>query len=263
VAFSTSTITAGNRIIVGISIWGTGGAVITSVTDSAGNTYVKDSPACVLSDASEASIWSAPITAGVGTKPTVTAHASPNASKWAMYVSEYAVSVATTAFLDGTAVNNTAAVANPATSGASSPTPGSSGELAFGLFADTNAQTSITPSAGWTIRGTALADPTATTAEACIADQSTVAGTGSNASFAITTAGAAAGIICVVYKVASTTLAPLPPLFRPPLARMLAQPARQNALLQSWLQSPPRQFDSPAPPPPPAATIPLTSYGSN
>lgn len=216
VAFA-SNLTAGNRIIVGICIFGNSGAVISSVTDSAGNTYLKDSPACVLSDGSDVSVWSAPIVFGAATKPTVTAHASLASFKWAMYVNEYAVSPATSAYLDGTQVNNTSAVASPATSGASSPAPGATGELAFGLFGDTNAQTTITASSGWTLRGTAIADPTGTTAEAAIADQATTAGTGSNASFVIPTTGGAAGIIVVVYKLlpAGIVIGPFDPALSP------------------------------------------------
>ncbi len=198
VAFSTANIATGNRIIVAACIFGTGGAVISSVTDSAGNTYVKDSPACVLSDGTDISIWSAPITLGGGTKPTVTIHSSLAAFVWGMFVHEYVVSNAASAYLDGTAVNNTSAVVSPATSGASSPAPGATGELAFGFYGDTNSQTSITPSAGWTLRGTAILG--AGLGEGCCEDQTTVAGTGSNASFAISNTGSAAGIIVVVYK---------------------------------------------------------------
>lgn len=216
VAFA-SNLTAGNRIIVGISIFGNSGAVISSITDSAGNTYAKDSPACVLSDGSDVSVWSAPIVFGAGTKPTVTAHASLASFKWALYINEYNVSQATSAYLDGTKVNNVAAITSPATSGASTPAPGATGELAFGLFGDTNAQTTISASSGWTLRGTAIADPTGTTAEAAIADQATTAGTGSNASFVITNTGAAAGVIVVVYKLAPGGIAigPFEPSLNP------------------------------------------------
>jgi hypothetical protein len=228
VTFSTANITTGNRIIVGISMFGSGGAVISSVTDSAGNTYAKDSPACVLADGSDISIWSAPITLGGGTKPTVTVHASLTSFVWGVQVHEYAVSNATSAYLDGTAVNNASAVASPATSGASSPAPHATGELAFGFFGDTNAQASITPSAGWTLRGTAILG--SGLGECCSEDQTTVAGTGSNASFAITATGASAGILVVVYKLATAIVTPNSSVAFPALSGLQSLPPQSPVL---------------------------------
>src|SRR6185437_8125314 len=70
VAPSTA-ITAGNRLIVEVGIWNAGHATARSVTDTAGNTYTE-----VLhftgGDGTEQSVWTAPVTAGAGTKPTIT-----------------------------------------------------------------------------------------------------------------------------------------------------------------------------------------------
>ena len=55
-----------------------GGATASAVTDSAGNTYTELTH-FTASDKTELSVWSAPITAGGGTKPTVTVKASASA----------------------------------------------------------------------------------------------------------------------------------------------------------------------------------------
>ena len=71
-------ITAGNRLIVQVGVWNTSSATATKVTDSAGNTYTEITH-FTASDNTEMSVWSAPITAGGGTKPTVTATVSSSA----------------------------------------------------------------------------------------------------------------------------------------------------------------------------------------
>ena len=52
-------------------MWSAGNASASGVTDSAGNTYTKLT-SFKASDNTELSVWSAPITAGSGTKPTIT-----------------------------------------------------------------------------------------------------------------------------------------------------------------------------------------------
>ena len=67
----TAAVTAGNRLIVQAGVWSFGKATASGVTDSAGNTYTKLT-SVKASDDTELSVWSAPITAGGGTRPTVT-----------------------------------------------------------------------------------------------------------------------------------------------------------------------------------------------
>ena len=62
---------AGNRIVVVSGIWNSSNSTATGVTDTAGNTYT-ELLHFKASDGTEMSVWSAPITAGGGTKPTVT-----------------------------------------------------------------------------------------------------------------------------------------------------------------------------------------------
>ena len=74
----TAAVTTGNRLIVQVGVWSYGKATASGVTDSAGNTYTKLT-SVKASDDTELSVWSAPITAGGGTRPTVTVTATGSA----------------------------------------------------------------------------------------------------------------------------------------------------------------------------------------
>ena len=54
-----------------VGVWRSGSATAKSVTDSAGNTYTEVQH-FKASETTELSVWTAPITAGGGTKPTIT-----------------------------------------------------------------------------------------------------------------------------------------------------------------------------------------------
>ena len=73
-----SAITTGNRIVVMASVWSFSAATISSVADAAGNTYTKVA-SVKASDDTELSVWTAPITAGGGTKPAITITATASA----------------------------------------------------------------------------------------------------------------------------------------------------------------------------------------
>jgi hypothetical protein len=74
----SSNITTGNRIVVMAGVWSAGAATISGVTDSAGNTYTKVTSIAASED-TELSVWSAPITAGGGTRPAITVRATGSA----------------------------------------------------------------------------------------------------------------------------------------------------------------------------------------
>ena len=73
-----SAVTAGDRMVVEVGVWNASGATASSVTDSAGNTYTELTH-FAASDGTELSVWTAPITAGGGTKPTITAKVTSSA----------------------------------------------------------------------------------------------------------------------------------------------------------------------------------------
>jgi hypothetical protein len=73
-----SAITAGDRLVVMAGVWSSGRATISGVTDTAGNTYTK-ATSVTASDDTQLSVWTAPVTAGGGTKPTITVTATGSA----------------------------------------------------------------------------------------------------------------------------------------------------------------------------------------
>jgi hypothetical protein len=73
-----SAIAVGDRLVVMASVWSAGGATTSGVADSAGNTYTKVT-SVKASDNTELSVWTAPISAGDGTKPTITITATGSA----------------------------------------------------------------------------------------------------------------------------------------------------------------------------------------
>src|SRR6185437_9540676 len=80
-------VTSGNRLIVEVGVWNSKSATTSAVTDSAGNSYTELTH-FTASDHTELSVWSAPITAGGGTAPTVTAKVT-SAADMAVAALEY------------------------------------------------------------------------------------------------------------------------------------------------------------------------------
>src|SRR6202011_3719166 len=67
-----SAVTAGKRMVVEVGVWNFPAVTASGVTDSAGNSYTELTH-FTASDGTEMSVWTAPITAGGGTKPAITA----------------------------------------------------------------------------------------------------------------------------------------------------------------------------------------------
>jgi hypothetical protein len=145
-------ITAGNRIIVEVGIWNAAHSTAASVTDSAGNTYTKVL-SFTASEGTEQSIWTAPITAGGATRPTITVTPT-SAADVGVAALEYS-GLATTAgstVVDKTATNT--GTTSSATSVSSGPTAATTAgnELAIGFYADSGFGTTPTAGSGWTGR---------------------------------------------------------------------------------------------------------------
>jgi RHS repeat-associated protein len=135
-----STVTTGNRLIVLVEAnIGTGSPTTTTgVTDSAGNSYTELQHAAAA-DGTDYSVWTALITAGGGTKPTIMTTNSSTTATIDLAVLEYAgLSQATGAgAVDQMASATGAAAGSPAevSSGPTAATTGS-GELALGFYVD-------------------------------------------------------------------------------------------------------------------------------
>jgi hypothetical protein len=147
-----SAVAAGDRMVVEVGVWNSSGATASSVTDSAGNTYTELTH-FKASDGTELSVWTAPITAGGGTKPAITAKATAAADVGVAAIEYAGLSTAAGAgVLDGQAhATGTTSGAATVSSGATPATAGSS-ELAIGFYADSGFSDTLTAGAGYAAR---------------------------------------------------------------------------------------------------------------
>jgi hypothetical protein len=147
-----SAVTAGDRMVVEVGAWNTSGATASSVTDSAGNSYTELTH-FTASDGTELSVWTAPLTAGAGTKPAITAKLTGAAD-----IGVAAVEYAGLSAAAGAAVLDVQAHATGTTGGAAAVSSGATpaatggGELAIGFYADSGFGDTLTPGSGYTGR---------------------------------------------------------------------------------------------------------------
>jgi hypothetical protein len=144
-----SAVTAGDRMVVEVGVWNSSHSKASAVTDSAGNTYTKLT-SFTASDGTEMSVWSAPITAGGGTKPTVTATVGAAADVGVAAV-EYSGLAATNPVDVMATSTGTTPSARPVSSG-STTAVGANNELAVGFYADSGFSDSLTADPGYTGR---------------------------------------------------------------------------------------------------------------
>ncbi|HET7486281.1 MAG TPA: fibronectin type III domain-containing protein [Acidimicrobiales bacterium] len=146
-------ITNGNRMIVEVGVWSSSRATAASVTDSAGNAYTVLSR-LKASDRTELSVWSAPITAGGGTRPVITVRPTSTADVGAVALEYSGLSAAAgTAVLDQSAkaTSTTGAGAATVSSGATPPTTADN-ELALGFYADSGFGRTLAGGPGFSVR---------------------------------------------------------------------------------------------------------------
>jgi hypothetical protein len=148
----TANVTTGNRLIVLTGIWSAGKATASTVTDSAGNTYTKLT-AIKANEDTELTVWSAPITAGGGTRPTITVRATGTADIGASVLEYSGLSTAAgAAVVDQlkTATGNTTVAANVSSGATAAST--AAGELAIGFYADSGFSNALTGDSTYTVR---------------------------------------------------------------------------------------------------------------
>ncbi len=152
VSLPASTLT-GDRLVVEAGIWSAGSATAKSVTDSTGDTFTELTH-FTAGDNTEESVWSAPVTAGSASPPTITVTPTGKADIGAA-VLEYSglstVSDATVVDQQAHAVGKTASGTPAVASGATAATTGAN-ELAIGLYADSGFGDALSPAAGYTQR---------------------------------------------------------------------------------------------------------------
>lgn len=148
-----SNLTTGDRLIVEVGVWSYQDANAVSVTDSAGDQYTElahfRGP-----DETEMSIWSAPVSAGAGTRPTITVKPSSTADVGAA-ISEYAglSSAAGAGVLDQIAHSSGRTGSSGATvSSGATPATTAGGELAVGFYADSGFGDSLAADPSFNLR---------------------------------------------------------------------------------------------------------------
>ncbi|MBV9285051.1 MAG: fibronectin type III domain-containing protein, partial [Acidimicrobiia bacterium] len=148
-----SGVTVGNRLVVLVGVWSSGAATAQSVTDSAGNIYTE-----VLhfaaSEKTELSVWTAPVTAGGGTRPAIKVTPSARADVGAAALEYSGLSTAAGAgAIDQTAQKSgTTSTAATVSSGATGSGTTAGGELAMGFYVDSGFGDSLTAGSGFTGR---------------------------------------------------------------------------------------------------------------
>src|SRR5664280_617392 len=178
----TQVVSTGDRLIVQVAIWSSGNATVRSVSDTAGNTWTRLT-STVASDYTELSSWTAPVTAGGGTRPAITVTATGIANIGASLLDYAGVSTASgVSVLDvsRSATGTTGSAAATVATGVTTATTAGP-ELAVGLYADSGFSDSLTAGSGWTPR--VNVSPTGVSMELLAEDQIVNVGGTPNATF--------------------------------------------------------------------------------
>jgi hypothetical protein len=191
-------VTAGNRLVVQAVTWSSSGATASGVTDSAGNQYV-ELLHYKTTDGTEMSVWTAPVTAGGGTRPTITVRASSSASVGAAALEYSGLSavgdasvVDQMAHASGSTGSSGATVASGAT-----PATTAGNELAIGFYADSGFGDTVTANASYTQR--VNISPTTSAMEQLVEDSVVASGATPNAT-ATTGANTPWAMATIVFK---------------------------------------------------------------
>jgi hypothetical protein len=142
----------GNRLIVEVGVWSNGFAVASAVTDTAGDQFTEllhyTGP-----EHTEMSVWSAPVTAGAGTKPAITVKPSTIADVGIVALEYSGLSTAPgTAAVDriaqATGLTGSAATVS---SGATAPATADN-EITLGFYVDSGSGDTLSVGSGYTGR---------------------------------------------------------------------------------------------------------------
>jgi hypothetical protein len=144
----------GNRLVVEVAAWGNSGPRTSSVTDMAGDTFTEVSH-FTGSDNTEQSVWTAPVTAGAGNSPAITAKFSSvaDAAITALEYSGLSTAAGAGAVDQAATATGTTTTAATVSSGATAAT-GSGNELAVGFYSDSGFGDTLTAGSGYTARTT-------------------------------------------------------------------------------------------------------------
>lgn len=145
-------VTTGNRLVVEVADWSSGKATVSSVTDSAGDTFTEVA-STTASDGTNLTVWTAPITASGGTKPTIMAKPSAKADMGiaALEYSGLSTAIGTAAVDQMATATGTTTTARSVDSGLT-PATTAPNELAIGFYADSGFGDTLSGGPGYTTR---------------------------------------------------------------------------------------------------------------
>jgi hypothetical protein len=144
-----SAVKTGNRLVVEAADWSSGHATISSVTDSAGDTFTELTTAAGL-DGTQLSVWTAPVTASGGTTPTIMVKPSAKADLGLAVLEYSGLSTASgAAAVDQMATaTGTTTTARAVSSGATAATTAPN-ELSVGFYSDSGFGDTLTAGPGY------------------------------------------------------------------------------------------------------------------
>jgi hypothetical protein len=164
-------VTAGDRLVVEASSWG---GAVARVTDSSRNRYT-ELVRRTAADGTEMSVWTAPVTAGRGTRPTITVTGGSLADIGAVALEYSGLSTAPGAAAIDQVASRTGTTRGPVSvSSGAAGTTARSNELAIGVYADSGFGDVVRAAPGWTER--ANVSPSVTMMEQLVEDQVVAAG---------------------------------------------------------------------------------------
>ncbi len=228
----TTTLTSGNRLVVEVGVWSSAGATASSVKDSAGDAFT-ELLHFKASDGTEMSVWSAPVSAGGGTRPTITATPTSTADVGVAVLEYSGLSTATgTAVVDQSAqaTGTTKAAAVVATA-ATAPTSGPD-ELVLGLYADSGFGDNLMARMGFNGR----VNVSSTEDVELVAEDALTGATGATPSASVQTGASTVWLMAtIVLKPAPAAEPPAAPAAAPAL--LVATPANRSATV-TWRAPP-------------------------
>ena len=223
-----SNLTAGSRLIVEVGVWNSAHATTSKVEDTAGDAFT-ELLHFAASDGTEMSVWSAPVTSGGGTRPTITATPTSAADVGVAALEYSGLSTAA-----GTGVVDQSAQASGKTTTAgsvsTSPTAPTTApnELVMGFYEDSGFGDTLMAKMGFNERVNVSADGDM---EFVVEDAITGA-TGSTPSSGVQTGAATVWLMATVaFKSAAMTQDLSAPLGAP--ANLLATPGNGSATV-TW-----------------------------
>lgn len=207
-------VTAGNRLIAVLSAQAVGASAAFSVSDSAGNTWTEDVTHVFTTSIMRCSIWSAPITAGGGSKPTVTFSSATNIygiSATLLEVSGLS-NVSGAGALDGTAGNDGGNTQSTSPTTGTTAATTAANELTVCGYGDYGWNTTIT-AASLTIDGND--SPNSATTVVMGHRDSGSSATTQSCTFTSTAPGTTYSAVVAVYKLSSAAKQTIWPLTTP------------------------------------------------